>query len=219
MSGQLMLVNPKKRRRARPKRRAKRRTVARRRRNPVAALAANPRRRKRRSVSRKRITRRRRRNPIKMNMRSMLNNMIMPSVTAAGGAIGIDVLMGFLPLPDTLKSGPMRHLVKGAVAIGAGMLAQNFVKPKTAELFVTGALTVTMYGAGRELLTRFAPGIAAKAGLSGLGYYDDEDLMGLGYSGAGYTGLDTEDMQGLGYYESEDMQGLGAYDDIEEFSL
>ena len=140
----------------------------------------------------------------------------MPAATAAAGAIGIDLLMGYLPLPETMKSGPMRYLVKGAAAIGIGMLLENMklVKPQTAQLFTTGALTVAMYDAGKDMVNRFMPALGAR--ISGLGYYESpEELMGLGYAGAGYTGLE-DDMGSLGMYE---MEGLGAGDDIESFDL
>lgn len=203
-----MLVNPRKRKRKKSTtKRRKRRTYAKRRRNPIAA---NPRRRK--------TYRKRRRNPAKMNIGNVLQNTVLPAATAAGGAIGIDVLMGMLPIPENLKSGPMRHLVKGGAAIAAGMLAANFVKPKTAELFVNGAMTVVMYDAGREMIARFMPDMAARMGLSGMGlYYDDNEMMGLGYTGAGY--IPEEENMGL-YYDTDEMSGLSDYeDDYSELTL
>lgn len=202
---QLMLVNPKKRRRAK-KSTAKKR-VSRRRRNPIAGNPAK----KRRRYSR------RRRNPAgrAMSLNKMLQRSLMPSVTAASGAIGLDLLMGFAPIPDALKTGPMRHLVKGAGAIGLGWLASMFVKPDMAQQFTTGALTVTIYSAGKEAINRFMPTIGARLG--DVGYYETE-MMGLGYAGAGYSpyGLESE-ISGLGYYENE-MDGL-AQNDYEELNL
>lgn len=221
MAGELMLINPTNpKRRKKSKRRTKRRKYAKRRRNPVAAKS-NPRRR--------RTYRKRRRNPV-FKIGDVLQNTIMPAATAAGGAIGIDVLMGVLPLPENLKTGPMRNLVKGAAAIGLGIVAANFVKPKTAELFVNGAMTVIMYDAGREMINRFMPDMAARMGLSGMGLYyaegadtDDDDLiMGLGYGGAGYTGVDEEAMEGLGFYYDEDdesMDGLSLTENADELTF
>lgn len=211
MAGQLMLVNPKKRKK---RRKSTKKTMLR---------SAHSRKRRRRKNPIRRNPKRRRSGG-KLNVGNIVQNTIMPAATAAGGAIGIDILMGLMPLPENLKTGPMRHLVKGAAAIGAGMLAANFVKPKTAELFTTGALTVVMYDAGREMIQNFAPDMAARMGLSGMGlYYDDDELMGLGYPGAGYTGVDNDDdeIDGLGlYYDDEDeFAGLGQDDEIEEFEL
>lgn len=221
---ELMLINPRGRRRHTKKRthRARARThhkrkTHRRRRNPWPGQS-----RRHAAAARKgwrhRSHRRRYRNPRGRRAGGLVQGTILPSVTAAAGAIGIDLLLGYLPLPDTMKTGPMRWLVKGAAAIGAGMLLEKMkvVKPSTAQMFVTGALTVTMYDAGKSMVNRFAPTIGAR--MAGLGMYEDESMMGLGYAGAGYTGLDEGDMSGLGYYPDE-MQGLNAGDDIEAFDL
>lgn len=177
---EMMLVNPRRRRR----RTAKKKAPARRRRTTLT--------RARRSSP----VRRRRRNPIKMSIGSIMSNTVMPSVTAAGGAVAVDILLGYVPLPDMLKTGPARHLVKGVAAIGMGMLAANFVKPKTAEMFASGAVTVAIYGAAKEAIARFAPGI-------NMGEYIDLDTADLGYMSPGLVvGDEGEEM---GYYESEAM--------------
>jgi hypothetical protein len=151
--------------------------------------------------ARKRAPARRRRNPIKMDMASIMKNTIMPSATAAGGALAVDMALGYIPLPAMLKTGPARHLVKGVAAIGMGLLAANFVKPRTAELFATGAMTVAVYGAAKEAIGQFAPNIQ-------MGEYEDIDLEldGMGYRSPGMV---VDDGESMGYYEEENM---GAYD-------
>jgi hypothetical protein len=229
MAGELMLINPRRRKRrkstthrrrrrhnpvaANPRRR--RRRVTRRRRNPWAghrrAHAAAARKGWRRGHHRRRHYRR---NP-RRGMGGLVNAVLMPSVTAAAGALGIDLLLGYVPLPDTMKTGPMKYLVKGAAAIGVGMILEKMklVKPHTAQLFTTGALTVAVYDAGKDAINRFMPTVGAR--MAGLGYYESPaELQALGYASAGYTGMD-DDMGSLGMqYE---MDGLGA--DIEEFEL
>lgn len=203
----LMLVNPKKRRK---KRKGKRRSVAK----------ASPRRRRRKAVKR---YSRRRRNPAKRGMQGIIQNTVMPAATAAAGAIGLDLIMGYLPLPTAMKTGPMRHVIKGAAAIGMGMLAANFVKRSTAEAFTTGAMTVVMYNAGREAATRFMPNLP----LSAYDEYGDNDMEGLGYYSAGYDpdsemmGLDLEGDESLMAYpnamddfdDDDDMGGMGYVED------
>lgn len=192
MAGQLMLVNPKRRKK-------RRKTRVKRRRNPVAA---NPRRRKRRYVAKRRY----RRNPARrggFKITGIIRNTLAPAAMAAGGAIGLDLIMGYLPIPIAMKTGPMRHVIKGAAAIGMGMLAANFVSKQTAETFTSGALTVVMYNAGREMAARFAPNIQ-------LGEYMNNDNS-LGYYGAGYdpgemAALDLESSDYLDYDDS----GMGA---------
>lgn len=159
----MLLVNPKKRR---SKRKVKRKSPAKRRRVS--------------SVTRKTVTKRYKRNPIrrkKSGIGGILKETVVPSAIAAGGALGLDVAMGYLPLPENLKTGPMRHLVKGAGAIGLGMLAGMFLKPKTAELITTGALTVTLHDAGKEAMGRFVPNVR-------LASIDDE-LESLSYVSPG----------------------------------
>lgn len=90
---------------------------------------------------------------------------IVPALSGATGAVGLDVVMGQLPLPDAMKTGPMRHLFKAGAAIGLGMLA-DMMMPKQKSFIrdmVTGALTVQAYNAEREMLIQFAPNIALGA--------------------------------------------------------
>jgi len=158
----MLLVNPRKRKAKRKvKRKTKRRlvSVAKRKSSVVRKYKRNPIRRKKSGIG------------------GMLKDTIMPSAMAAGGAIGLDVVMGYLPIPENLKTGPMRHLVKGAGAIGLGMLAGMFLKPKTAELITTGALTVTLHAAGKEAMTRFAPNVRMAS--------VDDDLESLAYVNPG----------------------------------
>ena len=160
---ELMLVNPRKRK----TRRKARKTVA-----------AKPRRRvTRKTVARRSPARRiaRRRNPIAKG--NLLNDAIIPAATGAAGAVGLDVAMGYIPLPDALKTGPARHLVKGAAAIGLGMLASLVTKKSTAKALANGALTVTMHGAMQEAMQRFAPGVQMGQYVDGMGQYVD----GMGY--------------------------------------
>lgn len=181
---EMLLVNPRKRK---TRRKIAKKPVKRRSSTTLAA----PRKTK--------TVRRRRRNPAP---RSIIRSTVMPAATAAGGALALDVIMGLLPVPATLKTGPLRHVVKGAGAIGMGMAAGMFVKPETARLFATGALTVAMHDAAREMVGRFMPGVP-------LAGNDDYDEFGfdemLGYQAGGSDAEFADDS--LGIYE----ENLGAY--------
>lgn len=203
---ELLLINPaKKKRRKKSKRR---KTSVKRRRNPMRAIArVNPRKR--------RTYRKRRRNPIG-GMGNLVQGTIMPSAIAAGGALALDIVMGFLPLPDVVQSGPIKHVARGAGAIGLGMIVGMLANARTAKLVTTGALTVTMHGAGRELVSRFMPNLD-------LGAYEDDDIMdGLGYSGPGYSPLEAyenEDIDALSAYENDDELGQLNLEDDMEYSI
>lgn len=172
---ELMLVNPRKRRKSGAK---KRRTVSRRK-SLVSASAG-----KIRSL-RKRF----RRNPIGGGANSAIEQFKTGAIGAAG-ALAVDVVMQKLPLPDNLKTGQLAPVVKGLVGIGVGMLVAKFGKNRDlGKKLAQGAVTVSLYGAGKELL-RVPLGLSGDDGLLG---YDD----GL---------LDGDFDDSLGAYD------LGAYD-------
>ena len=161
--GQLMLVNPRKRRKKRRKTRT-RKTVARRR--PAT---------RRRST----VKRRRRRNP---TARGMIQSQLMPAATHAMGALSLDILWSYLPVPMNIKTGPFKHVAKGIGAIAIGMIAGNVINRSTARAMSQGALTVVMHDAMREVtqqmlpnvpLSYYSPGMPSGVGeyVSGLGAY------------------------------------------------
>lgn len=176
---EMLLMNPVKKRRKKRKTTAKKKPVKRRALSTVT---------KRRST-----TRRYRKNPARRKMGNIINDTIMPSAVAAGGALGLDMMMAYLPIPENLKTGPMQHLVKGAGAIGMGMLAGMFLKPKTAELITTGALTVVIHNAGKDAIQKFAPDVR-------LSSVEDDDYDDLSYVSPGMPVGEY-----LGEYESNTM--------------
>lgn len=153
MSGELLLINPR-------KRRGKRRGSRGRKRNPVRRLA-------RRSM--KRYSRRRRSNP---SLRSMTRGVVPQIVNAAqgaGGAILTDAAFTYLPLPAMLKTGPLGLVSRALMAFGVGMLSSFVVGGRMAGRFVEGALTVQAYGVIRPMVGGFIP--LAGHEIEGLGYY------------------------------------------------
>ena len=131
---------------------------------------------KRRGGSRKRrrnpappgtTAKRRRNNPRRRRVgRAFTQRNIMEVSTAAvGGAAGailLDVVLGFLPLPAMFKVGIPGKVAKaaGAIALGAVVNMSGFARPGTARDMTIGALTVQFAGIGRDMLGQFAPGIA-----------------------------------------------------------
>lgn len=180
MANEVLLVNPRRRRRApargRPRRKmtARRRpaTKRRRRRNPIGPYAksgmgyyvSNPRRRRRRSPTRKRATARRRyrRNPT--TMKGIINQLVMPAATAGAGALALDILWGFVPVPAEIKTGPMRHVAKGLGAVVLGQLVGMVGTKRMGDTMAMGALTVVFHSAFKEMTAQFMPGVP-------LGYY------------------------------------------------
>lgn len=233
---QLLLINPRKRRAtakrgkggrfvkakrasnpAPRKRRSKRRT------NPVATVTKRTRR-----MTRKAPRRARRRNPIAGigSVGNTLNAMVMPSVTGAAGALGLDIIMGFAPIPMAMKVGAMRHLTKGVGAVALGLLAGMVVNKSTANKMAVGALTVTFHDFAREQVRRMFPSMPMGEyvdGLEGLGYYSpgmnagmlSDDSQGMnGFDGMNY---ESGELDGVGFYVdgSSDADSSGEYTDYE----
>lgn len=171
---QILLVNPRRRRRKKNARRSRRRVSRIRRRrlkNPFAAV--NPRRRRHRSHG----IRRRRRNPRaigrSLSVRGIVSQLI-PAATGAVGAVGLDIALSYIPVPDAYKTGWIGTGVKIAGAIGLGMLAGRFVGRERGKLFTAGALTVIAYQVVRGLASQ-ALGDKVK-GLSGVADFTDLQL-------------------------------------------
>ncbi len=198
MANEVLLVNPRRRRRARRKVTARRRparrrpaTRRRRRRNPIGPYAgtrrsgmgyyvSNPRRRRRPARRRRTTARRRyRRNPT--TMRGIINQLVMPAATAGAGALALDILWGFVPVPEQIKTGPMRHVAKGLGAVVLGQLVGMVGTRRMGDTMAMGALTVVFHSAFREMTAQFMPGVP-------LGYY----------SAGANAGYDPQ----LGYYVS-----------------
>ncbi|RPH75967.1 hypothetical protein EHM76_00365 [bacterium] len=217
---EMLLVNPRKRRKK--ARGQKRRSSRRRRRRsggarraaagytvgsaPVRRRKLNPRRR-RRGRGRRRAARRR--NPI--SLRSFgpgnLMSQVSGALPGAVGALGLDVALGFLPIPVTWKAGIPGYLTKIVGAIALGMAASKVAGASTGAKVTTGALTVMFHGVLRELLAANFPTVP-------LGMYLRPGVSGLGYAGSGYN-----PMNGMGMYLPDisadnmgmDQRDLGMY--------
>lgn len=205
-----MIAANRRKRRGNPVTVRRRKKKVAKRRTPVSRRRA-PQRRKRRRVTR------RRGNPA-LNMRS-IQNQLMEAGTGAVGALGLDVIQGYLPIPANLKTGLVGTGVKALLAIGMGVVASKvkIVRGATANKMVNGALTVVLHDELKKQVQNFAPGIQ-------MGEYIDDD--GLGYYGSGYpAGVMGEEYGGMGSYlpEISDMSmgmeqdGLGEYMQPDEY--
>jgi len=166
---QLMLINPRKRRRGasaarmaaiRPKRR--RRSVARvsapRRRR--VALSRNPiARRHHRHIARRRI----RRNPLSAGGVGV-GAQLMNGFVGGAGAVLVDVVQGYVPLPASLATGYGPYVVKGALGLLLGTFGRK-VFGQTAVKMGAGAITVAAYGALKTATAGMLPVTTAVAGM------------------------------------------------------
>ncbi len=160
MSGQLLLINPKKRtRKAAPKAKAKRRRAK-------PALMSNPVKRRRRRLGAirtkaKRAMRKYKRNPSLRLSMTTVTNMGKTAVIGAVGAIAVDALFGqvkgFLPasMQTATDAGgglnPLYFLAKGSLAVLGGVFGAKLTKH--AGTMAEGSLTVSAY----EVMRSFVP--------------------------------------------------------------
>lgn len=192
---------------------AKRKTVAKRRRvsadkkRPAMGYMQGPKRIRRRKLNpRVSVRRRARRSNPRFSM-SGITGQLIPAVYGAGGALVLDVALGYLPLPAVLKTGYARHATRIVGALGIGWLAGKFLRGKAAAVG-QGALTVAMYGLLKDVVVQFAPpAISSKLGeyeeITVQGYMDPADTMGAYLSGQEGSGMEAVDLGGVGAY----MQG------------
>ncbi len=174
---EMLLINPRRRRRKTTRRRAARKA-------PVRARRRVARRRVRRrnpantfgvptyGLRRKNPMHRRRRNP----QRRGIMGVVQPAFMGAAGALTLDIAWGYLPIPMNLKTGMLRHVVKGVGAIGLGYLVNMVASRKTADEMTKGAMTVVIHGCMREVAQQFMPQVP----LDGMGYYSAGTPVGVG---------------------------------------
>lgn len=187
--------------RANPVRRRRRRTTTRRyARNPVrrAAFARNPVRRRRRHTVRRSY----RRNPSARRMGGGAINvgkMLFPAVGIGLGAVGTELLMGWLPIPPNFKVGVMRHVTKGVIGVAAGMLLGKVLKMKRlGNFFALGAVAIATHDAVKEMIASRMPSLqmgqytrgfgSPVAGGHRLGYMSPAGVTRLGQYGSAIHG-------------------------------
>lgn len=140
-------------------------------------------RRSRRSVSVRAVNRvrRRRRNPAALAMPAFnlraVTGMATNAAVGAGGAIAVDVVMGFAGrfLPATMVArfnaeggiNPFYYLTKGVLAVGLGVFGGALVGKSTAATMAQGSLTVLTYELARPFVAGMLP---VGAYVRGVGY-------------------------------------------------
>ena len=155
--------NPRKRRSTKGKRRA------------AQGYVVGTRKIRRRKLNpRVRHRRRYRRNPMGLPSLGSITSQLTAAGIGAAGAIGLNVALSFIPLPDALKTGYVRHGVRLASALVLSMLAKKFLGAKPwINTATAGALTVIVYDIGKAVIQTASPEIGAR-----LGEFEDVSLEG-----------------------------------------
>jgi hypothetical protein len=131
--------------------------------NPKGASMAKRRRRrahKRHFLKNPRATKRRhfRKNP-RIPGASLFNNAIVPAAVGAAGALGVDLLMASVPLPQALRAGAFVPVVKIGVALLIGMAVGSVASREAGEEAAAGGIIVTLYGLARNFMLTRMPGV------------------------------------------------------------
>jgi len=206
----LFVVNPSprspaKKRKSPPMAARRRRRTTRRRAAPqVAVFRANPVKRRRRATTRprrrafarnpmRRVARRRpaatrvrrfRRNPSARGMAGGFAKLVLPAAGIGAGAVVSEMVMGVLPIPANLKSGVMRHITKGAVGIGGGLVLGKLLRQKRlGYYFAAGAVAIAVHDALKEMIAARMPNIAFGQYTTPIG----TPFGGMGYANPGAT--------------------------------
>ena len=153
----MMLINPKRRSAGRKKTRSAAQKAATKRlvsfnkaRKAPSARRSNPIRKTRRktAVSAPASRRRRRSNPISLNKPLA---MLMPALYGAGGALAVNAVMNYVPLPAMLTTGRMRYITKIGLAVLIGTFGKKLLGAK-AQAMAEGAMIVTMTEAMKDIV-------------------------------------------------------------------
>ena len=198
---QLMLINPRTRKHAR---KAAPHRPKRARRNPHAMTMHRRKRARRNPISAhnmSRVHRRRtRRNPVGG---TGMGAQLMHGFVSGAGAVVVDVIQGFIPLPASLATGYGPYIVKGAIGLLLGTVGRK-VMGKTAATMGAGAVTVAAYGALKQMTAGMLPGSAAVAGM---GYMSPvpQVMSGMGE----YINGPGARMAGVGEYIPETLVSAG----------
>ena len=135
----------------------------------AASYAPNPiRRHKRRSHARSvmhRVRRHYKRNPA--GVAGGVTGMLMQSLQGATGAIAVNTLLNYIPLPAMMKTGNMKYVTQGIAGILLGVAGRKIMPARLATNMAVGSLTVTLHDAIKDIAGSMIPGIQ----LGGVGYY------------------------------------------------
>lgn len=178
-------------------------------RRPAVGYVVGARRIRRRKLNPRRATSRRRRHSNPRFSLGGIAGQLMPAVYGAGGALALDVALGYIPLPAMLTTGYARHATRIVGALGIGWLGRKFLGSKGAAAG-SGALTVAVYGLLKDVAVQATAGKVKGLGdyeeIQVDGYFDPAPQIGAYMNGVGAymagDGVDSsmnDGMEGMNY--------------------
>ena len=85
------------------------------------------------------------------------------------GALATDLAVGYLPIPEEMKSGVVGIITKIFLALGIGMLAEKVGFAREGKYIALGGVTVPMYSELKDMVAQYAPGLKLGA-CDGMGF-------------------------------------------------
>jgi len=120
-------------------------------------------------------------------MRGFVNQTLMPGLTGAGGALALNLALGYLPLPAALNTNLIKPVVGLAGAGLIGWLGSMAFGRRWGEQAAAGAAVVVIYGVAKGLLQTMAPTLPL-SGTQHVGWVNPGVNVGARKVGA-YTGM------------------------------
>ncbi len=190
---QLMLINPKKRKRRASTSSRKRRAAPRRRRSSTRLVT-----RARRTGSR--IARRVRRSRRSINRPGgFVRGTLAPAAVGGMGALGVDLMLGFLPLPAAVQTGALKPFVRIGAAVALGMIASKIANKRLGEQVTAGALTVVLYDTIKGGVRSVLPDLPGLSGYPQLSFVNAGLPVGMGEFVANETVMPLGEYVGVNY--------------------
>lgn len=124
-----------------------------------------------------------RRNPRSIEA-GFFNNTLVPSAIGAAGAVGADMLLGYLPVPAQYKTGMIGAALRIASALAIGAAVGAVSNREAGEEAAAGGVIVTLYQLSRGFMA--GQSMAAAAG-AGMGRYVPMNGMGRYVPMAGFA--------------------------------
>jgi hypothetical protein len=119
-----------------------------------------------------------------VGVKGFMGHTVIPAAVGATGAVALDVALGFLPIPDTFKTGMMKPVIGLLGALGMGMIAAMVVGRRQGAAVALGGATVVMYNTIKPIIQSAAPNVP----MAGLGAYPSLEFYAAG-SPAGTVGV------------------------------
>jgi hypothetical protein len=130
-----------------------------------------------------------------VGFKNFMGGTLVPSAIGAGGALLLDVAIGYIPLPAMLTTGALRPVTRLAGAALLGFIASQVSSRSVAANVTAGAVTVVLYDTFKGFLQTAMPALPLSGYPTRIGWVNPGMPVGE------YVGRTVQPMQtGVGEY-------------------